>query len=159
MPEVLARLESGLDRLGQALMAWWVWPAFLALVGAAALAAALVVSPGEAEQTLLFGQPWAGPCAFREAHGVPCMHCGMTRSWVYSARGQLLRGLAYNPAGATAFLWLVGFGILGAVRLVTRRRELLAVPYPVVGAVGALWFFGLYLGIWAARLAGFLPLP
>jgi hypothetical protein len=39
-------------------------------------------------------------CAFLLLTDLPCLTCGMTRSWVFLVRGDVLEALAWNPAGA-----------------------------------------------------------
>ncbi len=40
------------------------------------------------------------PCAFRAVWGVRCPACGMTTSWAYFVRGQIVSSAQANPAGA-----------------------------------------------------------
>ncbi len=42
--------------------------------------------------------PWWG-CPLREITGLPCLSCGMTRSFDWFMRGRLLDSLAINPLG------------------------------------------------------------
>lgn len=153
------KLERRIDDLGHTLMGWWVWPAFMLFVGLMVCVAAWAVYPGQGEQLMLFGHEFGHPCGFRVEYGVPCPQCGMTRSWVYTARGQLWTGLTYNAAGSTLFLWLAGSGVVGAARLLTRRPNLLAMPWWVLGVAAGFWAVVPYVGLWAARIVGFNPLP
>jgi len=45
-------------------------------------------------------------CAFRNATGLPCPGCGLTRSWVELARGDLAASLARNRLGWLLMLWV-----------------------------------------------------
>ena len=40
------------------------------------------------------------PCAVRALWGVRCPACGMTTSWAYFVRGQMVSSAQANPAGA-----------------------------------------------------------
>ena len=72
---------------------------------------------------------------------------------------QVLRAFAYNPAGAFVFYMAVGGGVLGLVRLITRRHRLLRWPWALTAVVWSGWFGLLYAGHWALRAWGVNPLP
>lgn len=152
----LDRLESVLDRAGRAMMSWWVWPAVLTFAGALALAAALTCYPVE-NDVHAFGYDLMGPCEFREINGQPCASCGMTRSWVWAARGHVLTALRYNIAGTLLFFGLVAGGVVGVARLVTRNKDLLRLHWAASGTLVTGWVV-LYAVTWAFRLAGLYPL-
>lgn len=72
-------------------------------VTGAALVAQLVVlravsSANDAFVTLV-GRELHWACSFKQAFGVPCPNCGMTRSVVFALHGQLGRAFEMNPAG------------------------------------------------------------
>ena len=141
-------------------MKWWVWPLIMVLAAVAALVPSLVIYPvPDVEQLYLAGYAFGGPCAFREQFAIPCPACGMTRSWIWAARGCLPTAFTYNAAGASLFLWLVGSGVLGSLRLIRRRSDTLQVPFMWVAGAIAAWFFLLFLGFWIARALGINPLP
>jgi hypothetical protein len=158
---VLARLESWLDQVGLAMMSWRMWPGLLLTAAAFVLTAAFLVGPGDGEQLMVLGTvPFGGPCEFEIAHGIPCPQCGMTRSWVWAARGRVFRALLYNPAGASIFLWIVGGGILGTLRLVRDRKDLLVMSWTTLLVVAILWLGPLFTGAWLLRVyADVNPLP
>ncbi|MDO9458217.1 DUF2752 domain-containing protein [Nocardioides sp.] len=91
-------------------------------------------------------------CPFRRITGLPCPACGLTRSWVDLAHGDVAGSWAMNPFGIV----LVG-GLLVLVGLVLRaRRRATPAPVverlvrrPVVALVGAAW---LVFGV--LRMAG-----
>jgi uncharacterized protein DUF2752 len=82
----------------------------LAGAAAAALAIACAVSPARVE---------SGPviCPFRLATGLPCPGCGLTRSWVFIAHGELGAAVRANPfgfvtmAGAVALIAVVATAV------------------------------------------------
>jgi hypothetical protein len=66
------------------------------------LVAVLVVARGLQPDPKGFGthtQLGLGSCAFREATGRPCPTCGMTTSFAWASRGNLVRAWGANPAG------------------------------------------------------------
>lgn len=153
----LTRIEGWLDRMELLLTRWWVWPGLLAVLGWCALAGALVASP-VGEDVRFFGVDLFGTCTILEQTGEPCASCGMTRSWMWTARGEVLRALRFSVAGTTLFVGLVAAGLVGTVRLVRRRPDWLGGTWPQVMAVVAGWL-ALYFVSWGLRLAGVYPLP
>jgi len=165
-PEVnrLTRVARVLDRWAWWILPsgdgpWWLYPAFLVGLAVVTLTAALLVHPVEGESLAIFGIPLDGGCSFRERTGMPCAQCGMTRSWVWAARGHLPRAFAYNPGGASLFVWILVAGVLGGVRLVCRNARLLVVDWRLLAGWVLVWMVGLNVGCWLARIAGFNPLP
>lgn len=154
------QFETILNNIGLRLMTWWLWPLILLIGGVMALVPSLIIYPlPDVEQLYLAGIPFGGPCAFREQFTIPCPACGMTRSWIWAARGALPTAFTYNAAGASLFLWLVGGGVLGSLRLIRRRSDTLQVPFMWVVSSLAVWFFLLFIGLWIARSLGINPLP
>ncbi|GAB2657007.1 hypothetical protein GCM10027169_20720 [Gordonia jinhuaensis] len=124
--------------------------AAVAVVTSAMIVAA-AVSPAQAAH---------GPvlCPFRLATGLPCPGCGLTRSWVALAHGDVAGAFALNlfgpPTMVLAVAWLVSTvasrGRAGAVLTAAwnssprvRRRAMIALAVVVV----------LWLGYGAARIA------
>lgn len=151
------RIDAGIAALKRH---WWIWPATLALSGAATLAVSTLFAPGPEEHVTVLGHPFGEPCGFYVTTGMPCPQCGMTRSWVWAARGALARSFFYNPAGATLFWWIVLAGVLGGLRLGTGKRDLLVVPPRLLLAWTLTWVLVLYLVPWLLRIGyGINPLP
>lgn len=138
---------------------WWLWPAFLVLMGAGAVTVSALVTPGEGELLYLFGSRFGNECGFMQATGLPCASCGMTRSWVWLVRGHLWRAWTYSPGGASLLLWLILASGLGLARLVTRKPKLLQLDYRLLAGWVLVWMVGLNLGAWLLRLLGVNPLP
>ena len=136
----------------------WGWSAALLLLALACWATSASITP-VGEQLWWFGRPLGSPCAFREAVGVPCPNCGMTRAFVWSARLEVARALAYNPGGAVLFWWITMGGAVGAGRLATGRPRWGQPPALAFAAWCAVWLLALYWGPWSARWWGWNPLP
>jgi hypothetical protein len=77
------------------------------------LAAILLARVDAGKEHLQIGAyPLPSICAFKNAFGLPCPGCGLTRSWVAIARGELDRSLTFHRLG-----WLIMiYALLQAVR-------------------------------------------
>lgn len=85
-------------------------------------------------------------CPFRVVTGLPCPACGLTRSWVTAAHGDLAASLSFHWFGAALLIAVAAYAVVGLVRR-SRGRPLAAphrlLPMPlVVGAVGVLLAYG-----------------
>lgn len=118
------------------------------------LAASFVLQREGPEDVALAGVNFVLPptCGSRVMWGWDCPGCGLTRSFVSLAHGDLLASLAVNPAG----LFLFGFVVL---QLPYRIAQL----YRIRRGLGqwnliqpAIWFWGflilVLMGQWLARL-------
>lgn len=158
MTGALATLEARLDRIGRGLLSWWVWPAALVAAGLAALLGAWAFVPSSGEHVAFLGGAAFPPCPSLVETGLPCGQCGMTRSWVWAARGRLGLAFAYNPAGLALWLWLIGGALVGGLRL-WRRDAGFARWRPAAVGIAAVAWLGLYGAAYALRLQGYNPLP
>ncbi|MCA9569358.1 MAG: DUF2752 domain-containing protein, partial [Myxococcales bacterium] len=98
-------------------------------------------------------------CGMIVVTGMPCPQCGMTRSWVHGIRGDLLQAFWFSPSGLALLGWIIGGGVVGAVRLVTRDPERLSPPDWALFGWVAFWLVPLYLVGYLLRLGGINPLP
>jgi Protein of unknown function (DUF2752) len=110
----------------------------LGLAGLAATqlaAAAWLVPAGDARDRVALpgGAPLRGMCLFHEGLDLDCPMCGMTRSFVALAHGDLAAALRFHPAGPLLFVAmavLVAAVAIAALRrarpLVERRRFMIA---------------------------------
>jgi len=93
--------------------------------GGAALLAQLVLlrTLGAANETSVWfaGRELQWGCAVRQLFGVPCPSCGLTRSVVLTAHGQVWKAAALNPAGP---LYVLGMLLLCAVLFAVMLRPL-----------------------------------
>lgn len=152
--------RAAIDRIATAHVPWWLYNGGLVLLGLASFGAAAWLQPGDdAFVHWRDGSRFGELCGFLEATGLPCPQCGMTRSWVYGAHGQLWTGFLHNPAGLGLFLWIQVGAVIGAVRLVRRDPDALTPPWQVVIGWTFFWLIALYVLPYLARLAGLNPLP
>lgn len=88
-------------------------------------------------------------CTFKGLTGLPCLTCGMTRSWVALLHGDLPQAFVWNPIGATlclvtvlGTLYLIGrtFGA-PALRLASSPGERRALRVGLVLGVAVNWLF------------------
>ncbi len=90
-------------------------------------------------------------CRFRSWTGLDCPTCGLTRSFVSIAHGDLSAALGFNPVSPlvfAAFLFQIPFRAM-QIRRLDRGRDELAWPW----VTRALWILlGLGLAQWIVRL-------
>ena len=104
----------------------------------AVVVASFLLAPGVVER---------GPvvCAFRALTGLPCPGCGLTRSFVATAHGELQEAFAFHLFGPFLFLGCAAAGLWLLARGELPRSLLRAAQGPLAAA----WL------CWAAwRLAG-----
>jgi hypothetical protein len=71
-------------------------------IGLMALAAAWIVPPG----LLGFYR-----CPFHSITGIPCLTCGMTRSFRYIVHGRFIEAFSINPLGAIFCIFTILFAV------------------------------------------------
>ena len=130
----------------------------MTFVGGFAILISWLVYPGVGEQTMFFGMTFGEECGFKKEFGYGCPGCGMTRSWLQAARGNLVGAVTYNAAGTFMFLWLaVGF-FIGALRLILKKPKLMRI-HPLFVLLGVVVWLVLVLGVFWGRVNGINPLP
>jgi len=92
----------------------------LAALVAAQLGAAAWLVPAGDQIALPGGASLGGLCWFRGVFHIDCPFCGMTRSFVALAHGDLGAALRFHPAGPLLFVAMAVF-IVAAVVAVVRR--------------------------------------
>lgn len=155
---MMSALERRLDRLGHALLDWWVWPAVLIGIAGFTLVASWSFLPGDGEAVAWLGRFSFPMCPVLRDTGVPCGQCGMTRSWVWASRGHFLRAWLYNPAGFVLWGWFVAGGLVGIARIARRDAALWAWSLRWLVAALISWS-GLYFAAYQLRSWGWNPLP
>jgi hypothetical protein len=106
----------------------------------------------------------AGPplCPFRLLTGLPCPGCGITRSIVSTAHGDLAAALAFHPLGPLVLAALIAVALSEAARRwVHPRRGHLSVRLAsgIEFSLAAFWpwiALGAFLAVWAVRLPLYL---
>jgi len=97
-------------------------------------------------------------CLFRNLTGYPCPGCGITRAVVCLAHGQFAEALRFHPLAPIAFGFLIA-ATLQHLPLPARLRLPSRLWTPRLQTLCYSTLVALLLGIWAARLAGWLPSP
>jgi hypothetical protein len=91
-------------------------------------------------------------CPFHNWTGIPCPGCGMTRSFVSLAHGQIGAAFEYHPLGPLLFAGAIAV-VLGVFW--TPRKSVSHRTRQWALALGAV----MIAGSWALRLGGVWPLP
>lgn len=84
---------------------WWFGHVVLLAMSGAIVLAAFVLQPGD-DLVTLFGHPIPMTCGFRRVTGYGCPGCGLTRSFVYMAHGQVLAAFRMHPIGPPFFAFM-----------------------------------------------------
>lgn len=153
-------IEALADLLAKLKAPWWLWPASLVLLAVVSVGLSLFFQPLNEEWVAWpGGQQLGDTCAMIVVTGQPCPQCGMTRSWVHGARGELLEAFWYSPSGLALLGWIVVGGVIGFVRLVTRDPNRWKLPPEWMFWWTIFWLVPLYLVGYVLRLMGINPLP
>ena len=113
------------------------------------LAAAFLVPPPGPDNKSLLGLP--DLCPIKALTHIPCPGCGISRSLVCTAHGELSRAFVLHPLGPVFFVILAGFVVLRffpKLQPSTKRINHWAGVLVV-----------LLLSLWIVRLLGWLPKP
>lgn len=134
-------------RAGRWLLVGWS----LFLIGGFTLASALEPNPRGYGTHQNLGLP---PCTFRTLFKIPCPGCGMTTSFSYLMRGQIVPALRANAGGVLLAVvcavqipwcwWSAAAGRLAAVS--DPSRCLVAIAIAVAGVCFLNWALRLWLG-------------
>lgn len=85
-------------------------------------AVTLFVSPGQSVTVFGFNFPSLLICPFFELSGVPCLMCGITRSFLSMGGGDIANAFIFHPLGPLFYLVLmVAYAALSASVIVRRR--------------------------------------
>jgi hypothetical protein len=95
-----------------------------AALAAVQLAAAAWLVPDGDGVVFPGGGELGGLCWFRAVFHIDCPLCGMTRSFVALAHGDLAAALRFHPAGPLLFVAMAGFLAAAVVALVRGRPPL-----------------------------------
>ncbi|HUS31507.1 MAG TPA: DUF2752 domain-containing protein [Kofleriaceae bacterium] len=89
-------------------------------LAAAQLGIAAWLRPDGNSVSLADGRPLGGMCLVHNLFGVDCPFCGMTRSFVALAHGEVGKAFEFHPAGPLLFLAMIVFVL--SVGYVTVQR-------------------------------------
>jgi hypothetical protein len=92
----------------------------LAGLAAAQLGASAWLVPAGDQVVLPSGASLGGLCWFRSVFDLDCPFCGMTRSFVALAHGDIAASVRFHPAGPLLFVAMAIF-LAGAVTVAIRR--------------------------------------
>ena len=118
----------------------------LAGLAAAQLGAAACLAPAGDQVLLPGGAPLGGLCLVHAALATDCPLCGMTRSFVALAHGDLAAALRFHPAGPLLFAAMAVF-VAAAVAVALRRGRPLVERRRFVIAFEAVAFACLAIGV------------
>jgi hypothetical protein len=102
--------------------------AVIALSGALILAAGALLRIDGGQVLWPGGAALGATCWSRELLGLTCPMCGLTRSVIALAHGELGASLAFHPGGVLVVLMLLGSVLGAAFAAVTGRRAISARP-------------------------------
>lgn len=102
--------------------------AAIALAGAMVLMAGVLLRVDGDHVTWPGGAALGGTCWSRELLGLACPMCGMTRSVIALAHGELGASLGFHPGGALVVLMLIGSMLGAALAAITGRRPISSRP-------------------------------
>jgi hypothetical protein len=101
---------------------WWARDLLVLVVCAAVVGAAFVLTPGP--QTVALAG-WRVPeiCVYKSVLGISCLGCGLTRSWVYLAHGDMHTASQMHTLGPLLMLTAALQVPLRGVRLVSKAIQ------------------------------------
>lgn len=121
----------------------------LFLIAGFVLARSLEPAPGGYGTHQQLGLP---PCSIQFLFGIPCPSCGMTTSFAWFTRGQIVRSWQANPAGLYLAIlcvllipWTLRSSLktnLGSRRRLTKQAVLLLLPLVILA--GGFWLVRLW---------------
>ncbi|MEQ1501696.1 MAG: DUF2752 domain-containing protein [Myxococcota bacterium] len=109
-----------LDRFERIARRAWFGDAVFLTVSVAILAAAAILHPSS-EAVSLFGIDVPVLCTWRRFTGYPCPGCGLTRSFVFLAHGQLRAAFGMNLFGPPAFVYVAAQVPWRLIRIARRQ--------------------------------------
>jgi hypothetical protein len=102
-------------------------------------------------------------CMFHLTTGLPCPGCGLTRSVVSCTHGHWSEAFTYHPLGPLVFAAFIAMAALGLLSFISPRPVQHLIESVTNKRRMVLWLTSatgvVLIGIWVARLAGWLPSP
>jgi hypothetical protein len=100
------------------------WDLGLTALVAAQLVASFWLVPSGDRVTLAGGGELGGMCWFRAVFHLDCVFCGMTRSFVALAHGELAAAISFHPAGPLVFGAMIAFAVSAVTAVIRRSRPI-----------------------------------
>lgn len=96
---------------------------------------------------------WVGiPCVFNRITHLPCLTCGLTRSFGHMARGELAGALEYHLLGPALFLLVAVFSMYALVAVCTGRCVRFRLAPPARKA--AFWsILAVFIAAWVLKIS------
>lgn len=94
---------------------------------------------------------YSPPCLFNSATGIPCPVCGLTRSFIYTAHGELSSAFRMHLLGPPLFFSMILSAAVVTVSLVSGHRLRYSFS-PMAGRIVFWSVIGLFLGAWMMKL-------
>ncbi|MHB8793595.1 MAG: DUF2752 domain-containing protein [Thermoleophilia bacterium] len=82
----------------------------------------VLVSPDFEMRASGVSVPLLYACPFFALTGIPCLFCGMTRSFLAMGGLDVSQSLSYHPLGPALFVILAGLAVALAISVITRSR-------------------------------------
>lgn len=117
------------------------------LVLALAVIGASLILPALKSRNLWFGFP----CLFKTLTGAPCLACGLTRSFVFTAHGQFINAFEMHLLGPALFMLTIGVAVYFSVALATGYRVRVKLA-PLTRRLAAWSVLSVFLICWFIKL-------
>lgn len=92
------------------------------------------------------------PCVFYKVTGLPCLTCGLTRSFAFTAHGRFSDAFGMHLLGPILFMGVAAFTAYLSASLLTGRRIRIHVS-PRARRIVFWCFLGILLACWVLKIA------
>jgi hypothetical protein len=92
-------------------------------------------------------------CVFRNLTGIPCMGCGLTRSFCALAKGDAMRAFVFHPLGPALFAAACAYWLRGVAFFANRRAAVARFDAAVWRWRAPLVTLILLCAVWAVEIA------
>lgn len=116
------------------------------------VAISVLVAPGNALRGTGLELPLASLCPFYTITDVPCLFCGMTRSFMAMGGLDIRQAFIFHPLGPALYIMMLGFGAMVSWSIASRRRVTVRVD-SVVGRWLAMAGVAVLIIAWLVKLA------
>jgi len=121
--------------------------------GALLVLTSLVLGLPFAMQTLKSRGLWVSiPCLFNKITGLPCLTCGLTRSFSLTAHGQFIAAFEMHLLGPLLFALTFGLSVYVVASLATRHRIRFQLS-PGARRFALIFTLGIFVACWVIKVA------